>query len=76
MYISQELTLRVVLGLGDGAGGTLLNVLGLGDGTVGGEGGGGGGGGWGRRKKMNWSYGRPGWIGNEVISPAWYCLLL
>ena len=51
-------------------GGTLPNVLGPGDGAGVGEGGGRGG-----RKEMNWSYGMAGWTVNEVMSPAWYCLL-
>ena len=42
-------------------------MLGLGSGAGGGEGGGAGGG----AKYINWSYDMAGWIGNEVISPAW-----
>ena len=45
-------------------------VLSLGDGTGGGEGAGVG------RGDMKWSYGMDGSKGNEVISTAWYRLLL
>ena len=64
-HISQELAIRVVIGLGDGAGG------GVGGGGVGGLGGGRGGG---VCEFELWCMG--GKKGNEVISTAWYCLLL